>query len=841
MSKDNSIAYFTICSRNYLPTAKVLLSSLRDNTEKDIYIFICDSGHHSKKINKFLEGLNVKVVNVQDMNISNFDDFIFRYSILEINTAIKPFAFDYLSKKYQKIFYFDPDIAVDSSTQEIESLLDENDAILTPHITSPYRDRKNPNINDITNSGVYNLGFLGLKPSGAKNFLDWWKDKCRYQCYSDIDNNLFTDQRFCDYIPSFVAKTYIHKCPSANIAYWNLHERNISFKDGKYYSNKKEAFFFHFSGLVHDSNYLFKKLSKHENRFKGNIGKGLLKRINCYLKEIRENFELFESIGISDEYHLNKIKDVELSYAHRAYIREIERRYGALDFSDIDDEWFIGMSHEINEYSQIPRALMGVYLEREDIRNVFDLSSQENLNNFYRWSINAVKNTELPSSFYKYIPEESSISKKYFINKKSIYNFLLITSNRYTFLKNDFFKRPRNFVRNLLIPANSSTKNISSNFYLFQKTGYKVNELFGVNLFGYFEANTGVAKGVKLMNKMLLLNKLQISKYDINIDDNSIINRIDQSKKVYDISLFHINADQTPNCIPYVSTQLKNTYKIGYWAWELERFPSNYLKSGRYLNDLWVPSSFIANSIERSCDFSPKIVPHPVMNHPKGYYNVDKKFNVDKNKFIVTSAFDLNSYSSRKNPVASVKAFQLASKHNKEFASNASLILKLSGSLNKKNIISEINNIKEENKLDIKIIDSLLTESQMSGLRNLTDVFISLHRSEGFGLNLVENMSAGNLVIATNYSGNIDFMNNSNSLLVDYKLIPLRKNDYPEYHGQFWADPDINDACEKLLWSFENVEKSSALGIEARNFISKNYSIESISKTVQKHLADISL
>ena len=73
--------------------------------------------------------------------------------------------------------------------------------------------------------------------------------KCKYFCYSDIDNGLFTDQKFCNYLPSFIDKTKIYHGYDANIAYWNLHEREITIKDEKFYSNSKEAMFFHFLEL----------------------------------------------------------------------------------------------------------------------------------------------------------------------------------------------------------------------------------------------------------------------------------------------------------------------------------------------------------------------------------------------------------------------------------------------------------------------------------------------------------------------------------------------------------------------------------------------------------------
>ena len=210
------------------------------------------------------------IIYVEDLEIENFREFIYRYSILEINTSIKPFVFEHLFKlDYEKVFYFDPDISIEDSLDVLKNILDSSNAVVTPHIMSPYTDSKKPNMADISNSGIYNLGFLGLKSCGDvnKKFLPWWQENCRFNCFSDIEKGLFTDQKFCDYLPSFVTNTNIYYGPDANIAYWNLHEREITEKEGSFFSNSKKALFFHFSGIVFDEKFKFKRLSKHENRF----------------------------------------------------------------------------------------------------------------------------------------------------------------------------------------------------------------------------------------------------------------------------------------------------------------------------------------------------------------------------------------------------------------------------------------------------------------------------------------------------------------------------------------------------------------------------------------------
>lgn len=830
-------AFFTICSANYIPTAKILLDGLKENTVNDIFLIVCDGKREN--LNKYFVNSDVSVIYVEDLEIENFKDFIFRYSILELNTAIKPFVFSYLfSKGFEKIFYFDPDIAIESSLNVFEDILDEYDAVVTPHLLSPYTDNEKPNLDDITNSGVYNLGFLGLTSKNTEIFLQWWMQKCKYYCYSDIESNLFTDQKFCNYLPSFIDKTKIYHHTNANIAYWNLHEREIIKKENRYFCNSEPVIFFHFSGLVSDENFKFKYLSKHESRFKSNISEDLKEKIDEYLTDLSRNTRDFKKLKINDSYSFNRVDNIFLDSYTRSYIKEIENRNFFMNLNQIDEDWFNKDSDELQGYLGINRYLLGIYFKRKDLQDVFDIRTNSGYEAFLGWLSNEISIGNIKKEIKDLIPKKIADENKVSFLKKTLIIFLVRLSNKFPF----FFRHPRLSKIKLslkkILFRNLQQQTDQETIRLFQQSNDKnLLNKDGINIFGYFGESTGVAGGAKLMISMLQELSYKISRNIVNINDNSFISQSDKNQKIWDISLFHINADQMQNVVRGLDPQYLSSYKIGYWAWELERFPSEYLMSGKYLNDLWVPSQFIADSIERSCDFAPKVIPHPVKKHSEGAYNVDKKFNL-YDKFFLTGTMDLNSYVDRKNPFAILDAFLLASNDN-SFKKDAALILKLSGNFKKMKTVQRIIAFKEKYDLDIRIIDEILTDKEMEGLRNITDVFISLHRSEGFGLNLIENMSAGNIVIGTDYSGNKQFMNESNSLLVDFKLIPVRENEYPHWKGQFWADPSIEDAAKKIIWSYKNREKSNKIASVGKEFVMDNFSIEKISQEVFKAIQGI--
>src|SRR4029079_18258917 len=117
---------------------------------------------------------------------------------------------------------------------------------------------------------------------------------------------------------------------------------------------------------------------------------------------------------------------------------------------------------------------------------------------------------------------------------------------------------------------------------------------------------------------------------------------------------------------------------------------------------------------------------------------------------------------------------------------------------------------------------------EMDALQNCCDVYISLHRSEGFGLNIAECMAKGKLVIATNYSGNRDFLDATCGAPVRFSLRPVANESYPHSSGQWWAEPDVEHAAELLRRAVEDGDWRRALGRVAQARIANDFSYESV-------------
>lgn len=246
---------FTICSNNYLSQAKILSDSVYEHSraDYDFIIVLCDEFNDKIDYNEF----HAEFIEAKYLGISNFEWMTRYYNIIELNTAVKPFAFQKLITQYHPKFihYLDPDTCTYASLKEIEKELEPNYSILlTPHELAPLPfDGKRPADNTFLNAGIYNLGFLGLKVTvESMKMLNWWSEFLSEHCLIDLSKGFFVDQLPMELVPLFFEGVKICRHKGINVAYWNLHERTIIYNEskGKYTMNDgTPLIMYHFSNF----------------------------------------------------------------------------------------------------------------------------------------------------------------------------------------------------------------------------------------------------------------------------------------------------------------------------------------------------------------------------------------------------------------------------------------------------------------------------------------------------------------------------------------------------------------------------------------------------------------
>lgn len=242
---------FTICSMNYLGQALTLGDSLK-RTNPD-YKFIIGLVDRIEERATFLADNTHEIIEIEKIGVTDFKGMCTRYTIVELNTAVKPYFAEYLMNENPDITnfsYLDPDMKVFRKLKPLEDQLLKYNMVLTPHMTSSPKDKLTINEYSVLGVGVYNLGFIGMKRSEETiRFLRWWQEKLLHECIYDRQRNVNVDQGWVALAPGYFDDVLVWRHKGANTAYWNLHDRQFE-KQGENYliNNDTDLLFFHFSG-----------------------------------------------------------------------------------------------------------------------------------------------------------------------------------------------------------------------------------------------------------------------------------------------------------------------------------------------------------------------------------------------------------------------------------------------------------------------------------------------------------------------------------------------------------------------------------------------------------------
>jgi hypothetical protein len=244
---------FTSAAFNYIPKVRMLFESLRRHHPEFVL--------HLALADKLPLGVDLtdepfdEIHPVETLGIPNVQRWIFCHRIVELATAIKPFALQRLLAREDcdAVLYMDPDTVVFSRLDDVVAALRERSLVLTPHLTLPEQSLDGVMDNEISclKHGVYNLGFVGVKAdSQGREFAHWWGERIYRFCRDDIPNGLFTDQRWIDLVPAFFDKVGILRTPRLNVATWNLRRRILEGSiDTGLRVNGEPLGFYHFTGF----------------------------------------------------------------------------------------------------------------------------------------------------------------------------------------------------------------------------------------------------------------------------------------------------------------------------------------------------------------------------------------------------------------------------------------------------------------------------------------------------------------------------------------------------------------------------------------------------------------
>ncbi|WCP67279.1 glycosyltransferase [Vibrio tubiashii] len=368
----------------------------------------------------------------------------------------------------------------------------------------------------------------------------------------------------------------------------------------------------------------------------------------------------------------------------------------------------------------------------------------------------------------------------------------------------------------------------------------------GVNVIGFHKGVLGLGEDARLSCAAIRDSGRQVAAITPPIAGPSSIldlapEYIDTNHKLFDVSLFCLPPTEMFRLAIEGGSELLrgNDYKIGFWPWELPVWPKDMELISDFVDEVWAQSEYVKSCFERIEGLKVKKMPMVVeVPKPSPQALCRDKYKIHDDAFVCFIMFDGNSWLTRKNPVAAVKAYINAFVSD-DLESKTKLVIKTMN-LNHDDVnwLEVIKLISGRN--DVIIIDEVMSRQETVNLINACDCYISLHRSEGFGRIIAEAMLLGKSVVVSDFSGSQDFCNENNSYLVEGKLVGLKRGDYIFDEGQFWFDASIDSAIEQLRIVHSDAILRERKVKAAKEFIQKKYSYNSAASFIHNRLDTLS-
>lgn len=360
----------------------------------------------------------------------------------------------------------------------------------------------------------------------------------------------------------------------------------------------------------------------------------------------------------------------------------------------------------------------------------------------------------------------------------------------------------------------------------------------GLNYVGVIRGEIGLSQSCRLIARAidstnldyLIINFNQISA--ISQTDSSWDHRIVQNPK-YSINLFHLNPPELALAYSSLGKGFwENRYNIGFWLWELQDFPEEWVPSLKLVDEIWTPSEFVSDTFRKITNKPVYTVSYPIevqidLNMNRNYYGLPN------DKFLFLTMYDCNSTIERKNPIGTILAFKQTFKPTNQ---DVGLIIKVNNPQAKD--LKVIRDLLLGYK-NVYIIAKTLSKLEVNSLIHCANVLVSLHRAEGYGLPIAEAMSLGIPAIATNWSANTEYMNASNSCPVSFALVELKENYAMYKKGSLWAEPEIDHASHYMLRLYNDKEYYNEISVNAKNYMKSYNDISKASLKIEQRIEEI--
>ena len=334
----------------------------------------------------------------------------------------------------------------------------------------------------------------------------------------------------------------------------------------------------------------------------------------------------------------------------------------------------------------------------------------------------------------------------------------------------------------------------------------------GVNLVGYLDSEAGTGEAGRLVAAGLEASGVPFAP----VGEVAFASRrqhafptVPLSEARHPVNMLCMNADMLPAFAAGAGAPLlARRFTIGVWFWEVIAVPDALLRAFDHVDEVWVASHHVAEAFAPVASRPVLRMPLPILPPAPARAELPERWPAGP---VFLFAFDHLSVFARKNPIAVVEAFRRAFPRPGE----ASLVVK---SINGDQHPAEHARLEAaaEGRRDVVVIDGYVSASEVHAMTAAASAFVSLHRAEGFGLTMAQAMARGVPVIATGYSGNLDFTTPFNSHLVDHEIVRIGDGAAPYPADGVWAEPDVDHAAHLMRRVVERPEEAARLGARGR-------------------------
>ena len=358
---------------------------------------------------------------------------------------------------------------------------------------------------------------------------------------------------------------------------------------------------------------------------------------------------------------------------------------------------------------------------------------------------------------------------------------------------------------------------------------------------GYAEAALGLGVSFRSMLMALENSSIPFSLYpfNVNVETRRVGSFLEHRYDLtgyHEINVVYIGVDQLPRLYETLHVRMTRAkYNILRTYWEFSQIPQDWANFLQEIDELWVPNSFVADAFRGVFKRRITIIPvHIDVSRKVIYYR--SYFGLSESTFLFLFSFDYYSGTARKNPIGVLRAFAKAFPDRRQ---NVGLLIKSVGPIELDAAVSQQLAMAAHDDSRVHVMHTQMERDEILSLIEQADCYISLHRSEGFGMGMAEALAFGKPVIGTDFSGNQEFLTPQTGFPIPCTMRELLPGEYPAGENQFWAEPDLEVAAEQMQRVFTDREECDRRGSAGKRLIASRYAGEAVAHSINARLREI--